>query len=338
MVTDLHVLLYQKDQMYTHEISEKILKEKNIILHKVLVLSDIEDYQSLYPISCLIYDCDKLSSSMIQELEMIKAKGIAMIVLANQGKVKETKQWHVMYKPQEPSISFLHSLIINVKLSSIPVIPVKKETPLNSCTHIVAIGASTGGPHVIETILKEFTAETCGVVIVQHMNDENLLGFVKYLNEHCIMNVTNAKENELIRNGHVYVAIGKRHLTVCKEQDGFHMHYTNRQKVNCVCPSIDILFHSLAKNAGDKACGVLLSGMGEDGADGLKAMKEHGAYTIIQDEASCDVYGMPKAAKRLHAQCIELAYPKIGAFLNGLQESYKRSIRRKENGRENHGS
>lgn len=336
MIDDIHVLLYQKDQINTLQIPEKLLQEKGIILHNIASFTDIKHYGSLYPCSCLIYDCDILSSTVIKELEMIPANDLMIIVLANQGTMTHTNTMHVIYKPSQPSISFVHSLIVNIKLFRMPV---RKETlaPSNS-THIVAIGASTGGPHVIETILKEFTAKACGVVIVQHMNDGNLLGFIKYLNEHCIAHVTSAKENELIQDGHVYVAIGKRHVTVRKEQDGFHMHYTNGQKVNCVCPSIDVLFHSLAKQAGNQACGVLLSGMGEDGADGLKAMKEHGAYTIIQDEKSCDVYGMPKAAKRLHAQCIELAYPKMAAFLNGLQERYKQSIRRKENGRKNHGS
>lgn len=327
MIDDIHVLLYQKDRINTLQIPEKLLQEKGIVLHNIVSLTDIKHDQSLYPCSVLIYDCDILSSTVIKELDMLKANDIMIMVLANQGTIKQTNTMHVIYKPAQPSISFLHSLIVNLKLFRMPV---KKETsPSSNSTHIVAIGASTGGPHVIETILKEFTVKACGVVIVQHMNDENLLGFVKYLNEHCIANVTSAKENELIQDGHVYVAIGKRHLTVRKAQDGFHMHYTNGQKVNCVCPSIDVLFHSLAKQAGNQACGVLLSGMGEDGADGLKAMKEHGAYTIIQDEKSCDVYGMPKAAKRLHAQCIELAYPQMAAFLNGLQERYKRMHKEK---------
>ena len=336
MLDDIHVLFYQKDLINPLEVPEKLFQEKGILLHKIMSLTEIKHYQSLYPLHCLIYDCDKLSLSILKELEMIKSKRIMTIVLANQRKVKDLEQLHVMDKPAQLSISFIHSLIVNIKLFSMPV---KKEAFTSAySTHIIAIGASTGGPHVIETILKEFTAEASGVVIVQHMNEENLHGFVKYLNEHCIAEVSGAHEDEVIRNGHIYVAIEKRHLTIRKESDGFHMHYTNSQKVNCVCPSIDVLFHSLAKQAGDKACGVLLSGMGEDGADGLKSMKEKKAYTIIQDEKSCDVYGMPKAAKKIQAHCIELAYSQIAAFLNGLQESYKRSIRRKENGRKDYGS
>lgn len=336
-MSEIHILFYQNIKQKNTLITELLTKEKDIILHIIPVLSSIKRYQSLYSNLCVIYDCEMPSSNDINELKKIKEEGFPVLVLTSQSKknayVYEQSGIQMIEKPEHLSIAFVHALIVKIKFLSMPA----KTNVLKDLRsmRIVVIGASTGGPRAIEMILKELKVDTCGVIIVQHMNDENLQKFAGYLNEHSSIHVKDAQENELVRNGHVYLANEKRHLVVQRQKDGFHMHYTTSEKVNCVCPSIDVLFQSVANQAGCLACGVLLTGMGEDGASGLKAMKDKGAFTIIQDEKTCDVYGMPKVAKAKHAHCIELPLQQIAPFLNGFEKSYQRNSKERENEREN---
>lgn len=337
MLSDIHVLLYQHTVHNEKLISTLLSQEKGIILYTISTLASIKRYQALYGNLCVIYDCDVPSTHDLEELAQVQSDGSAVLILAHQGQKVvyhhrlENIQW--IYKPQHITTSFVHALIVKIKCLNMPV--KSYEQPALYSTHIVVIGASTGGPRAIETILKDLCTDTCGIIIVQHMKDTHLPGFVNYLKSHSTSHVKGAQENELVRNGNIYIAKENRHLIVERQKDGFHLHYTNSEKVNCVCPSIDVLFHSVAKQAGCLACGILLTGMGEDGAAGLKAMKDQGAFTIIQDEASSDVYGMPKVAKVKHAQCVELPLQQIAPYVNRLEKSYERKSEERENEREN---
>lgn len=339
MVNDIHVLLYQKNQGKENLLFDILSQEKGIMVHRITVLSSLNRYQKLYSSLCVIYDGEILTSWDIIEINKIKNAELPVLVLIRQVNktvyAHELQDLQVIYKPEHVTVSFIRSLIVKIKFLSMPA----KQNVLEDLhsTHIIVIGASTGGPRAIETILKVFRAQSYGIIIVQHMNDENLQGFADYLNKQCSSHVVGARENELVKNGIVYIAKEKRHLTIQRQKDGFHLHYTNSQKINCVCPSIDVLFESVAKEAGCLACGVLLTGMGEDGAAGLKAMKDKGAFTIIQDKDSCDVYGMPKVAKAIQAHCIELPLQQIGSFLNGLDGRFKRKNKEIANERENYG-
>ncbi len=169
-------------------------------------------------------------------------------------------------------------------------------------THkILAIGASTGGTQAIETVLKSLPANVPGTVIVQHMPPGFTLSFAKRLNDICAMQVREAKDGDLVTQGLVLIAPGNHHMVL--QASGAHriVRLKDGPQVHHQRPAADVLFNSVAKVVGRNAVGVILTGMGADGAKGLLAMREAGAYTIAQDEESCIVFGMPKEAIKLGA-------------------------------------
>lgn len=161
---------------------------------------------------------------------------------------------------------------------------------------IIAIGASTGGTEAIYGILKSLPPNIPGIVIVQHIPPKFSRMFAERLNASTDLDVKEASTGDFIKRGQVLIAPGDQHMKIVRLGDQYKVHCFTGEKVNGHCPSIDILFESVAKEAGNRAVGVILTGMGYDGAKGLLSMKRKGARTLGQDEASCVVYGMPKAA------------------------------------------
>jgi two-component system chemotaxis response regulator CheB len=169
-------------------------------------------------------------------------------------------------------------------------------------THkVIAIGASTGGTTAIETVLKNLPATAPGTVIVQHMPEGFTASFALRLNRVCQMEIREAAENDSVVPGVALVAPGNRHLILQRSGARYLVRVKDGPPVYHQRPSVDVLFHSVAQSAGRNAVGVLLTGMGADGAKGLLAMRESGAYTLAQDEQSCVVFGMPKEAIKLDA-------------------------------------
>lgn len=167
---------------------------------------------------------------------------------------------------------------------------------LTACRSVIAIGASTGGPKVVMKILKELPADReASIVIVQHIANGFAAGFAEWINAESGYNVRIAKDGDLLERGVALVAPSDQHMEV----RGGRIVLTNTPMINGCRPSIDNLFFSLAKENATSVVAALLTGMGKDGAEGLLALKEGGAYTIAQDEASCAVYGMPKVAVEL---------------------------------------
>lgn len=186
-------------------------------------------------------------------------------------------------------------------------------TPLTTCRSIIAIGASTGGPKVVMKILKELPADRgASIVIVQHIAAGFAAGFAEWLNAESAYNVRIAKEGDLLEHGVALVAPNDQHMEV---RDG-RIVLTDTPLVNGCRPSIDTLFFSLAKGNATSVVATLLTGMGKDGAEGLLALKEGGAYTIAQDEATCAVYGMPKVAVELGGVREVQPAVKIAAAIN----------------------
>jgi len=161
---------------------------------------------------------------------------------------------------------------------------------------IIAIGASTGGTNVLDMIIPKLPADCPGVVIVQHMPPVFTRMFADSLNRESRMDVREACDGDAIRTGLALVAPGGLQLTVHKSQSGWFVHCKPGEKVSGHCPSVDVLFNSVAEAAGDRATGLILTGMGRDGADGLLAMRKTGARCFAQDEESSVVFGMPKEA------------------------------------------
>ncbi len=167
---------------------------------------------------------------------------------------------------------------------------------------IVAIGASTGGTEAIANVIKGFGPDIPGTVIVQHMPPGFTSMYAQRLNDRSRVRVKEAQDGDKVLPGLVLLAPGgDKQMELCKKGNEYFVSLKEGPKVNGHCPSVDVLFHSVAKTAGNRAVGIILTGMGGDGAKGLKAMRDAGAHTIGQDESTCVVYGMPKVAYDLGA-------------------------------------
>lgn len=161
---------------------------------------------------------------------------------------------------------------------------------------LVFIGASTGGTEAIKEVLTRFPEKMPGIMIVQHMPEMFTASFAKRLDGLCKIKVKEAEDGERVKAGVAYIAPGHSHLSVKRVVGGFQCELSRAEPVNRHRPSVDVLFFSAAKNAGAQAVGVMLTGMGKDGAQGMLAMRKAGAYNICQDQQSSVVWGMPREA------------------------------------------
>lgn len=205
---------------------------------------------------------------------------------------------------------FVNDLIVKIKIASkakvqkltkeiIPnKIECKKTTDKNK---IIAIGASTGGTEAINNILKRIPKASPGIVIVQHIPPNFSRMFAERLNTTLELEVREAKTGDYVEKGLVLIAPGDKHMIIKRIGERYRVECFMGEKVNGHCPSVDVLFESVAKEAGNNAIGVILTGMGYDGAKGLMSMRRKGARTIGQDEKSSVVYGMPKVAYNIGA-------------------------------------
>jgi len=167
---------------------------------------------------------------------------------------------------------------------------------------LIAIGASTGGPEAIRIILEALPEHCPAVLITQHMPAGFTRSFVQRLDSLCAMHVHEAQDGQRVLPGHVYLAPGGvAHMKLARHGAGYQVRLEESEPVNRHRPSVDVLFHSVAQLVGRKAVGVLLTGMGKDGAQGLLAMRQAGAVTFAQDERSCVVFGMPREALHIGA-------------------------------------
>jgi two-component system chemotaxis response regulator CheB len=164
---------------------------------------------------------------------------------------------------------------------------------------VVVIGASTGGTEALKTVLETLPADTPGIVIVQHMPELFTRAFANRLDSLCSITVKEAETNDTVIRGRALIAPGNHHLLLKRSGARYYVEIKNGPLVCRHRPSVDVLFRSAARYAGQNAVGVILTGMGDDGARGMLEMKQAGAHTFAQDEASCVVFGMPKEAIKL---------------------------------------
>jgi two-component system, chemotaxis family, protein-glutamate methylesterase/glutaminase len=186
---------------------------------------------------------------------------------------------------------------------------------------IIAIGASTGGTEAIKDVLIGLPADTPGIVIAQHIPKAFSTPFARRMNACCQMTVYEAEDGQQILPGHVYIAPGDRHLLLVRDGARYVCRLDDGQPVNRHKPSVDVLFRSVAQQAGRNAIGVILTGMGKDGALGLKEMRDAGCPTIAQDEATSVVWGMPHEAVVLGAAAHVLGLHEIPARLRTIADS-----------------
>jgi two-component system chemotaxis response regulator CheB len=185
------------------------------------------------------------------------------------------------------------------------------NTGYSSSEKLIAVGASTGGVEALHTLLSAFPADAPAILVTQHMPPMFTASFAERLDQRCAVTVTQAKDGERVLPGHVYIAPGSHHLELARSGANYICRLHDRAPVSGHRPSVDVLFQSVARAAAADAVGIILTGMGRDGAVGLLEMRRAGASTIGQNEASCVIYGMPKAANECGATEIELPIGKI---------------------------
>ena len=186
---------------------------------------------------------------------------------------------------------------------------------------IIAIGASTGGTEAIKEVLVQLPADTPGIVVTQHIPKAFSTPFARRMDACCQMTVYEAQDGQVILPGHVYIAPGDQHLLVVRDGARYVCRLDDGPPVNRHKPSVDVLFRSVAQQAGRNAVGVILTGMGKDGAVALKEMREAGSPTIAQDEATSVVWGMPGEAVAIGAAAETLPLGQVAARLCALAES-----------------
>ena len=185
------------------------------------------------------------------------------------------------------------------KLSADAVLPPSRRGAMVQTTHkVVAIGASTGGTEALRRVLQAMPRTAPPIVVVQHMPEAFTSGFARRLDEVCEITVREARDGDSVLPGQALIAPGAKHMLLARSGATYRVEVRDGPLVNRHRPSVDVLFRSVSRVAGANAVGVIMTGMGDDGARGLKEMRDSGARTIGQDEASCVVYGMPAEAMR----------------------------------------
>lgn len=194
----------------------------------------------------------------------------------------------------------------------------QKGALLQTTDKIIAIGASTGGTEAIKRILVALPSGIPPILIVQHMPQYFTSAFASRLDSICRIEVKEAEDGELAAPGKALIAPGNKHMELNRSGAKYYVHIRDGSLVFHQRPSVEVLFKSVAKYAGKNSIGVILTGMGKDGAGGLLEMKEAGAYTIAQDEKSCVVYGMPREAVNIGAVIKEVSLTKVPELLISL--------------------
>lgn len=213
---------------------------------------------------------------------------------------------------------------ITKRITPIEQILEKKYSLANTTNKMIAIGASTGGTVALAELIKTLPRDIPGIVIVQHMPAGFTDSFAKRLNDISQVDVAEAKDGDVISKGKVLIAPGDYHMVIRREGGQYKVKLGTGDKVSGHRPSVDVLFNSVSKYAGANAVGVILTGMGSDGAKGLLKMRNSGSRTIGQNEKSCVVYGMPKVSNDIGAIEIELPLEQINdkiiSFLNTMEK------------------
>ncbi|QDQ27837.1 chemotaxis response regulator protein-glutamate methylesterase [Chitinimonas arctica] len=196
--------------------------------------------------------------------------------------------------------SFVAEKINSPKLSADAILEAPNGTPFSGVTErIVVLGISTGGVQALEQVLPALGSDCPALAIVQHMPEKFTATFAHRLNSLCCIEVKEAQNNDRMQRGRALIAPGGKHLLVKRATGHYYVEVVDGPLVSRHRPSVDVLFRSAAKSAGRNALGIIMTGMGDDGAKGLKEMRDSGSATLAQDEASCIVFGMPKEAIRL---------------------------------------
>jgi len=232
----------------------------------------------------------------VSKPKMDIARGMSEFAIEITDKIRAAAQAHVRKS------SAASAMTIQEKFSADAILP-SVAGRFSSTEKLIIIGASTGGTEAIKEVLTRFPADMPGILVTQHMPENFTKSFADRLNSLCKISVKEAEHNERILPGHAYIAPGHSHLLLKRSGANYMTELNQGTPVNRHRPSVDVLFRSAANVAGANALGIILTGMGKDGAQGLLEMRQAGSHTIAQDEASCVVFGMPKEAIALGGAC-----------------------------------
>lgn len=247
-----------------------------------------------------------IQESKIMLCDAVKAASQAKL---SRKKISSTPKLSVPSTPNPGIIS------VPPKYSADVILDKASKATRISTDKIVVLGASTGGTEAIRSFLKQLPDRFPGIAIVQHMPEGFTKSFANNLNAICKMEVKEAENNDKLYQGRVLIAPGSKHMLLKRVGKEYFVEVKDGPLVNRHRPSVDVLFRSAARYAGKNATGVLLTGMGNDGAKGLLELQETGSYTIAQDEESCVVFGMPREAIKLGAAEKVMSLSKMPAFL-----------------------
>lgn len=212
--------------------------------------------------------------------------------------------------------NYVKSIKVSPKLTADAILSCPLSKAMNKTTEtVIAVGASTGGTEALRILFESLPRGTPGMVVVQHMPANFTKAFANRLDKTCLVSVKEAENNDTVLRGQVLIAPGNRHMLLKRSGARYYVEVREGPLVSRHRPSVDVLFRSTARYAGKNALGVIMTGMGDDGAKGMLEMKQAGAYTIAQDKTSCVVFGMPNEAIKLDAVNSILPLDKIADAL-----------------------
>ncbi len=266
-------------------------------------LTFLEKIMSQRPVPVVICSSltEKGSLSALKAMELGAVEVIAKPVIGTRAFLEESRI-HICDAVCAAATARLRKIApqrpIEPKLTADAVLakPVASQAMVRTTEKVVAVGASTGGTEALRVLLEMLPADSPGLVIVQHMPENFTRAFAERLNNVCQVTVKEAQNDDTVMRGRVLIAPGNRHALLKRSGARYYVEIKDGPLVSRHRPSVDVLFRSTARYAGANAVGVIMTGMGDDGAQGMLEMKSAGAFTIAQDEASCVVFGMPKEA------------------------------------------
>lgn len=252
------------------------------------------------PIATIVFSSLAEQGSAIA-LDAMDAGAVAILCKpgAGVGQFIQEQRTQLVQTVRQAAASRLRRVACPTRVARSGVSPLASTALSRTTDAIVAIGTSTGGTRALEYLLKRMPKDCTGLVIVQHMPANFTRQFAQRLDAACAIEVREAQDADRVLPGRALIAPGGLHLSVRRNGAQYQVMVQDGPPVSRHKPSVDVLFRSLAKAAGRNALGVIMTGMGDDGARGLKAMRDAGASTLAQDEESCVVFGMPKEAIRL---------------------------------------
>ncbi len=275
----------------------------------VVIISSLSQKGSETALKALEYGAvEIISKPSLHTKQFVEESKIRFCDIVKAAAIAKTKKRRLVRASQMPKVQ--------PKLSADVIIPkVSSRSMIKTTEMVIAVGASTGGTEALRIFLEAMPVDSPGIVIVQHMPEVFTRSFANRLNEICRISVKEAANGDTVLRGRALIAPGNHHMLLKRSGAKYYVEVKQGPLVNRHRPSVDVLFRSTARYAGKNALGVIMTGMGDDGARGLLEMKDVGAKTVAQDEKSCVVFGMPKEAIKLDAVTKVLSLEQIAAWV-----------------------